>query len=279
VLIELGQLTAAADLLATSIDVCVSHGRLAEHAMLMVSSARLARARGKRKDALADLRAARDILVRECPGTPLLAHVEAAAASIFLDLGDQVRAQRSVARLPAGDDRTLLRARALLVAGSDPRGLLSRVEDSTARNEVASGLLQAGYGIRKHSVSAEERLLEAADAAWSTGQALALLDGSHELRAFADAVARRTHDDALGALLAATGPERSSSRPALSVTLSRGERELVPLLVGRETIEDIADILGVTRNTIKTRMQRLYRKLEVTSRKEAVLRAREQGWI
>ena len=45
------------------------------------------------------------------------------------------------------------------------------------------------------------------------------------------------------------------------------------------TIEEIADHLAVSVNTIKTHVRAIYRKLGVSSRRTAVLAAHEQGLL
>lgn len=55
------------------------------------------------------------------------------------------------------------------------------------------------------------------------------------------------------------------------------ERDAVRFLSSRLTIPEIARELGVSPNTLKTHLRGLYRKLDVTSREEAVIVARELG--
>lgn len=61
-------------------------------------------------------------------------------------------------------------------------------------------------------------------------------------------------------------------------TLTR--REIVVLeglMNGEETLEQIADALFVTRNTVKSQVRSLYRKLGVTNRNAAIECARRLG--
>lgn len=59
--------------------------------------------------------------------------------------------------------------------------------------------------------------------------------------------------------------------------LSNRELEVLHLLAQGKTNQEIADLLFVSANTIKTHTSRLYDKLEVKRRTEAVKRARELG--
>ena len=67
-----------------------------------------------------------------------------------------------------------------------------------------------------------------------------------------------------------TGPPGS---PAL--VLSERERELLPLLAGTLSQREIGAVLHLSLNTVKTHTRVLFRKLGVSSRSEAVVRARE----
>jgi LuxR family maltose regulon positive regulatory protein len=61
--------------------------------------------------------------------------------------------------------------------------------------------------------------------------------------------------------------------------LTPAERRLLPLLASYLSFREIADRLGISRNTVKTQAIAVYRKLEVSSRSEAVARARETGLL
>lgn len=62
-----------------------------------------------------------------------------------------------------------------------------------------------------------------------------------------------------------------------TVALSERERELLPLLAGTLSQREIGAVLHVSLNTVKTHSRMLFRKLGVSSRAEAVSRARELG--
>ena len=67
-------------------------------------------------------------------------------------------------------------------------------------------------------------------------------------------------------------------RPRMS-TKRLTKREVVVLthLTRERTLEDIARELYVTRNTVKSQVSSLYRKLGVSTRAEAIERAEELG--
>jgi LuxR family transcriptional regulator, maltose regulon positive regulatory protein len=64
-----------------------------------------------------------------------------------------------------------------------------------------------------------------------------------------------------------------------SSTLTPAEARLLPLLASYLSFREIADRLEISRNTVKTQAIAVYRKLDVSSRSEAVARARELGLV
>ncbi len=61
--------------------------------------------------------------------------------------------------------------------------------------------------------------------------------------------------------------------------LSDRELEVLRLASKGLTYQETADLLGVTVNTIGTYTRRIYQKLAVTSRAQAVFEARQMGWM
>jgi LuxR family maltose regulon positive regulatory protein len=67
--------------------------------------------------------------------------------------------------------------------------------------------------------------------------------------------------------------------PRLYEQPTERERQVVRYLASRLTVPEIAHEIGVTPNTLKSHLKSLYRKLDVTSREEAVAAARQLGII
>jgi LuxR family maltose regulon positive regulatory protein len=61
--------------------------------------------------------------------------------------------------------------------------------------------------------------------------------------------------------------------------LTAAELRLLPLLASHLSFREISERLGISRNTVKTQAIAVYRKLEVSSRSEAVRSARERGLL
>jgi DNA-binding NarL/FixJ family response regulator len=67
-------------------------------------------------------------------------------------------------------------------------------------------------------------------------------------------------------------PARQVAEP-----LTRRERVILSNLDENVTLEEIATKLFVTRNTVKSQVRSVYRKLGVSTRADAVARARQYG--
>ena len=68
-------------------------------------------------------------------------------------------------------------------------------------------------------------------------------------------------------------------RARLAEPLTPAERRVLELLPTHLTDAQVAEQLFVSRNTVKSHVKSLYRKLEVSSRSDAVERARELGLL
>jgi DNA-binding NarL/FixJ family response regulator len=76
----------------------------------------------------------------------------------------------------------------------------------------------------------------------------------------------------------ASGPSASLENP-LKNLLSEREHEVLRLIEKGLTYDEIAKVLGITWHTVTGYLRRVYRKLEVNSRGEAVFEARHRGLL
>lgn len=74
-----------------------------------------------------------------------------------------------------------------------------------------------------------------------------------------------------------TTMELSEPAKPSTTTLTRRERVVLSNLTEEVTLEQIASKLFVTRNTVKSQVRSVYRKLGVSTRAEAVEWARQAG--
>jgi LuxR family maltose regulon positive regulatory protein len=114
---------------------------------------------------------------------------------------------------------------------------------------------------------------------------LAIADAAGAEAALAEADATLRRNPSLGAL--AEGARELRGRIAMAHTdrsqrtssLTSAELRLLPLLTTHLSFREIADLLFVSRNTVKTQAISVYRKLGVSSRSEAVARAADLGLV
>ena len=124
-----------------------------------------------------------------------------------------------------------------------------------------------------------QTLLEMAEAYCDLGEVnaarAALLDASEILHQRPD----------LGVLgqrvqrLQAQSLSRGEGHSGWEWSLTTAELRVLPLLMTHLTLGEVAERLGVSHNTVKTQTKSIYRKLDVSSRSEAVQRAAELGLV
>ena len=85
--------------------------------------------------------------------------------------------------------------------------------------------------------------------------------------------------DYVARILAAFRKEPERAAAALLEPLSDREMEVLRFIAANLSTQDIADTLVISLNTVKTHIRRLYGKLSVGSRLEAVERTREPGLL
>jgi LuxR family maltose regulon positive regulatory protein len=73
--------------------------------------------------------------------------------------------------------------------------------------------------------------------------------------------------------------KRRQREPALTEVLTNRELDVLQLFEGEDTYRQIGQSLYVSVNTVKTHVRSIFRKLGVTSRYEALQRAREKALI
>ena len=175
-----------------------------------------------------------------------------AEAADWLTRGDPLAALRRVEGLPEADPdlHPVLRLHAWLIAALAQHGL-GRLDDASEALEQALALA-ATEGYRRPFVAGFplRRLLE-----------------RH--------LARPTAYGPLVAELLDALAQGGDAPPGLLEPLSERERAVLRLLPALLSNPEIAGELFVSVNTVKTHIKTIYRKLDVTSRRDAVVRARE----
>jgi DNA-binding CsgD family transcriptional regulator len=247
--------------LAGRYDALEDEGDKSSHAMFLATRGAAYTALGQRSAAIADLRAAGEVMSRwgvDCPG--LLQWRAPLAEALRLD-GEDAEARRLAAEEVTlarafGAPRPLgvaLRAQAVV----DPGVALPALEEaegilrpSEARLEHARALAALGAALRRTNrrEEARARLLEALDLAGRCGAKTLESNVREELAALGSRP-RRTH---------LRGPD----------SLTPSERRVAALAGEGSTNREIAQQLFVTIKTVETHLSRVYAKLGIASRAE-----------
>jgi DNA-binding NarL/FixJ family response regulator len=78
---------------------------------------------------------------------------------------------------------------------------------------------------------------------------------------------------------AAAGGLAFGVRPGNGVTLSDRERDVLRLVVGGASNDEIGARLGISSRTVESHLRRLFERLGVASRTELAARAIREGWL
>ena len=171
---------------------------------------------------------------------------EAPALALVFAVSAAVRAQRGQVEEAVADRRTAA-------------GLLGALDNFVAWYDCEARIVLARAGLRLSDTDSARRLLA---------------EASRLSRQVADApVLRRWLDDAL----VQAGSEGSSLGGSWSLTTA--ELRVVQFLPSHLSFPEIAGRLYVSPNTVKTHVRSVYRKLEASSRGQAVERARHAGLL
>lgn len=263
---ESGDLAAASETLAHVRTISREFDHLAEYAAATVSQLRVMALQGEYGEALRTAREVRSEVAASSATSGLIAALNEAEADILIRAGDIDAAERLVRRLRAGERRTLLAARvfvgrhpsrvARVLMGLHPSSPLVAVQ---RRLLLAESLLESNPGL------SASHLGLARSAAAELGLSMLLTDHPR----LAQVPAKLPEESAVEGVHHAAG----------GAPLSAGELELLRLLPTRQSNAQIAEQFGVSVNTVKTRLARLYRKFGVHSRDEAIASAHDRGLL
>ncbi len=241
----------------------------------VVARARALAAGSDRPAAYQALEEARQVLRERAVDNGLVHVVDGAVVEISVELSDRERATRALVRIPAGRARERLAIRVAGMGGSlteaEAVRLARSVRPVVPRDVVDARLLMAAVTAASRPAEAEMHLSAAATIAYELGMLRALSGRSEEVVVLAHRVAQRAHEQPLAALVATVTQSATASTLTLP-PLSPGERELLDRLATSAGHRELAADLGISVNTLKTRLRRLYAKLGVHDRASAVRR-------
>lgn len=264
-------------------------GRVVQTVIARLELAHLRFAQRRERDALAILQSAHRPRPQRPVPQPLARRIDAVEARFRLSLGDYERAATLITSLTPGFSQQVLAARLDMARGATERAR-RRLEDlegsssTTPRRTIQTALLLARVVLQaQRPAQAEKYLRRALQTGEPEGFVRLFLDEGPEIVRLLHRLAARERSAYAFSLLQAAGAIHAGA-PAVSVALATpnlamveplSERELTVLgfLPSRLSNLEIADELYVSPNTLKTHLKRIYRKLGVTSRAQAVARA------
>ncbi len=253
--------------------------------LALIERARLFRARGELVEGLTILERARTVLPTGSR-SPLIQRANVLEARLRIDLGEPARAAELAQTLPRSPARCLLETRSLLALGQADRAeaTLNRLDTSalgvprTIELTALRADVRRGLGLRY-----DDDLRRLVELGRPQGFVLWVLDGSSGLRGEVVALLRHSpRDDYADTLLtvadrmAAHGEVRP---PSGDSELSAREQGVLRYLQTRLSTREIAGELFISMNTLKSHLKSVYRKLDASSRSDAVARARAAGLL
>jgi LuxR family maltose regulon positive regulatory protein len=281
VLLDRNDLTAAADVLGTIDAILASYPSFAYRVLTRLAEARIVAALDGLDPALtvlSELRLVVDETTRPC----ISRRIAAVEARLRLEADEARRATRLVERLPHdAADRQLLEARVLLAENQplEACAIVERFDFVNPRDQVEAQLLTV-RGSLMAGGNPDRSLRALVDLAGTERLVRPILDEGAVVARLVRRAAE-TSDNVVGERLAvdlgAPARQRTAGASELVVQLSDRERDVLRFLPSRLTTKEIASECFMSVNTAKAHLKRIYSKLGVSTRAEAVERAEMLG--
>jgi LuxR family maltose regulon positive regulatory protein len=277
VLLETGRLTEAEAHAAIALEIVSEIGITTLEAEARLLAVAVATARFGPRAGLALLAVTRGAFGDRYLGPHIGSRFDAAECRLRLLSGDVAEGRALVAALPAGTERDLLDARCALVEGrhADVARTLSDLDDARwtpAARVEAHVLLARSQPTRV----ANDHVRRAATLGLAHRCLHTFLREGPDLLRIARRAQRETGSPEIADLLAlADAPATSGDgRPTFTDPLTDREQALLDLLPTHLTYQEMANDLCVSVNTVKSHQKMVFRKLNASSRSEAVAIAR-----
>ena len=248
--------------------------------LTLLDRARIWAARGEVREALATIQAARQILAGT--GSVLLTWADELEALLRLSLGDPRAPAELASGLPPARG-SLLHARIALASG-DHRAAVEHLhsppsEDLTPRRALVRQVLLAAAAIERGDPAATGIVGGAVHIARQEGYLNTVVSTAPQVTSYLIEHAIPAQRDPfieqlIGAGLEVRAAQSDGSRSGslLAEPLTPAELRVLKLLP-TSTYLQMAEVLYVSRNTVKTHLRSIYQKLGVESRSQAIERA------
>lgn len=255
-------------------------GHVTYRVLGLLALARAHAGQGATTEAIGTCERCRAVLRAEAPGSELLAMVDRTELAVRMEAGDRPGAIALLRRSPPGPAReratALLALRPALETARRPTGSAAE-----PRQAVEARLVNAIATVSSRPAEAERQLRAAAEIAVEAGMLTALRGYPQPLTVLAGVVSTRPDAGPVAVLArhARPAPPVEQPEPPEAVRLSDGEVQLLSVMAAHRGHAELATALGVSVNTVKTRLRRLYRKLGVSDRDSALRQARSRGLL
>jgi len=261
------------------------HRRPAFEFLVLLDRARVAVARGHVRQALAIVDAARPVLAGA--RSVLLTRADELEAVIRQSVGDLRTAADLAMRLPSASRQHMLARIALTAGAHDTAAEHLRsvsVADLTPRRALVHQLLVAAGAIERADSTAPGIVGSILETSRAEGYLNTVVTTAPQMTSYLiehlsqmrqEAYIRRLSEAAMAVRDGQQGTVKSGG---LIEPLTEAELQVLRLLP-TSSYQQIAATLYVSRNTVKTHLRAIYRKLGVNSRSDAIARAVEQCLI
>ncbi len=255
-------------------------GRPAFEFLVLLDLAQIWAARGQVRDALATIETARLVLART--GSPLLARADELEALLRLSIGDPSTPVKLASGLPAARHGLLLARVAL--AADDHRAAFEQLQSLslsglTPRDALVRQILLAAAAIDRCDPMTAGILGGVLQSARAGGFLNTVVTTAPQVTSYLIEHSVRMRPDPFTEQLIAAALEVRATQPEafrpggmLVEPLTAAELRILKLLPTSSYLQ-MAATLYISRNTVKTRLRSVYRKLGATSRSEAIERA------
>jgi LuxR family maltose regulon positive regulatory protein len=284
-LLDRGDVTAA-EVVLREVSDTNSRFRVAAVVFAKVSLSRIWRAAGNVHAAHVILDDAQRLIRTRRRSNGILDRIRAQQARGFAALGDHARAANLVETMAEGWRRTILVADTAIAHGDLGRAR-RELETRAGQGETLRQVLEVAVTRLSLAIAAdvdvEGRAAAVVELAEAQGFVFPIIEAGADVLAAVQHVARQHRRTPYIDALLRTGPSIDARRPTVSqpgfVALTDRERVVLRYLATSMSHHEIAATLFVSRNTIKTHVKNINRKLQASSRAGALERARQLHYL